>query len=158
MAEVSYRSGDTQAADNANFALFTDQINKYTNIQNANRDMSLRERDFANRVVQNDRDYDLRREKQDQDIRIGDLSFEIKKFAYDTERKNFAQLEETWAKKDEIIGALEAFSPNGGNDQQYPQARMRVYKMFANNPNAYKIVQGILAPYEEQYNVFKNFK
>ena len=155
MAEVSYRSGDTQAADNANFALFTDQINKYTNIENANRDISLREKQFKNLVVQNDRDYDLRREKQDQDIRVGDLSFELKKFAYDTERKNFAQLEETWAKKDEILGALEAFSPNGGNDQQYPQARVRVFKMFANNPNAYKIVQGILGPYDEQYQVFK---
>jgi hypothetical protein len=155
MAEVSYQAGDSQAADNANFALFTDQVNKYTNIQNANRDMSLRERDFANRVIQNDRDYELRREKQNQDIRIGDLSFELKKFAYDTERKNFAQLDEAWAKKDEILGALEAFSPNGGNDQQYPQARVRVFKMFANNPNAYKIVQGILGPYDEQYQIFK---
>ena len=155
MAEISYRSGDTQAADNANFALFTDQINKYTNIQNANRDMSLRERDFANRVIQNDRDYDLRRERQDQDIRVGDLDFELKKFAYDTQKRNFNQLEETWAKKDEIIGALEAFSPNGGNDQQYPQARVRVFKMFGNNPNAYKIVQGILGPYDEQYEIFK---
>lgn len=155
MAEVSYRSGDTQAADNANFALFTDQINKYTNIQNANRDMSLRERDFANRVVQNDRDYDLRREKQDQDIRIGDLSFELRKFQYDTERKNFAQLEETWAKKDEILGALEAFSPSGGNDARYPQARQRVFKMFADNPNSYKVVQGLLDGYDKQYDVFK---
>ena len=155
MAEVSYRSGDSQAVDNANFKMFTDQINAYTNIENANRAQSLREKQFQQLVVENDRDYELRREKQDQDIRVGDLSFELKKFAYDTERKNFAQLEETWAKKDEILGALEAFSPNGGNDQQYPQARVRVFKMFANNPNAYKIVQGILGPYDEQYQVFK---
>lgn len=158
MAEVSYQAGDSQAMDNANWKMFTDQINKYTNIENANRDISLREKQFKNLVVQNDRNYDLRREKQDQDIRIGDLSFELQKFQYDIEKKNFAQLDEAWAKKDEIIGALEAFSPNGGNDQQYPQARMRVYKMFANNPNAYKIVQGILAPYEEQYKIFKDFK
>ena len=158
MAEVSYQAGDSQAMDNANWKMFTDQINKYTNIENANRDISLREKQFKNLVVQNDRNYDLRREKQDQDIRIGDLSFELQKFQYDIEKKNFAKLDEAWAKKDEIIGALEAFSPNGGNDQQYPQARMRVYKMFANNPNAYKIVQGILAPYEEQYKIFKDFK
>jgi len=155
MAEVSYQAGDSQAVDNANWKMFTDQINKYTNIENANRDISLREKQFKNLVVQKDRDYDLRREKQDQDIRIGDLSFELNKFAYDTERKNFAQLDEAWAKKDEILGALEAFSPNGGNDQQYPQARVRVFKMFANNPNAYKIVQGILGPYDEQYQIFK---
>ena len=155
MAEISYKSGDTDSVDRENADNFIRQWNATTNIENANRAQSLREKQFQQLVVQNDRDYDLRREKQDQDIRIGDLSFELKKFAYDTERKNFAQLEETWAKKDEIIGALEAFSPNGGNDQQYPQARVKVFKMFANNPNAYKIVQGILGPYDEQYQVFK---
>jgi hypothetical protein len=155
MADVSYQSGDTQAVDNANFKMFTDQINAYTNIQNANRAQSLREKQFQQLVVQNDRDFDLRREKQDQDIRVGDLDFELKKFSYDTQKRNFEQLEETWAKKDEILGALEAFSPNGGNDQQYPQARVRVFKMFGNNPNAYKIVQGILGPYDEQYQIFK---
>ena len=155
MAEISYNAGDSNAQATAQAANFIKQWNAVTNIENANRDISLREKQFKNLVVQNDRDYDLRREKQDQDIRIGDLSFELKKFQYDTEKKNFNQLEETWAKKDEIIGALEAFSPNGGNDQQYPQARVRVFKMFANNPNAYKIVQGILGPYDEQYQVFK---
>ena len=100
MAEVSYQAGDSQAMDNANWKMFTDQINKYTNIENANRDISLREKQFKNLVVQNDRNYDLRREKQDQDIRIGDLSFELQKFQYDIEKKNFAQLGEAWAKKD----------------------------------------------------------
>ena len=155
MAEISYNAGDSNAQATAQAANFIKQWNAVTNIENANRDISLREKQFKNLVVQNDRDYDLRREKQDQDIRVGDLDFELKKFAYDTERKNFAQLDEAWAKKDEILGALEAFSPNGGNDQQYPQARVRVFKMFANNPNAYKIVQGILGPYDEQYQIFK---
>ena len=155
MAEISYNAGDDNAQATAQAANFIKQWNAVTNIENANRDISLREKQFQQLVVQNDRDYDLRREKQDQDIRTGDLSFELKKFAYDTEKKNFNQLEETWAKKDEILGALETFSPNGGNDQQYPQARVRIFKMFANNPNAYKIVQGILGPYDEQYQIFK---
>lgn len=155
MAEISYNAGDSNAQATAQAANFIKQWNAVTNIENANRDISLREKQFQQLIVQNDRDYDLRREKQDQDIRIGDLSFELKKFQYDTEKKNFNQLEETWAKKDEILGALEAFSPNGGNDQQYPQARVRIFKMFANNPNAYKIVQGILGPYDEQYQIFK---
>ena len=153
--QSSYTIQDDGALATAQAANFIKQWNAVTNIENANRDISLREKQFQQLVVQNDRDYDLRREKQNQDIRIGDLSFELKKFAYDTERKNFAQLEETWAKKDEILGALEAFSPNGGNDQQYQQARVRIFKMFANNQNAYKIVQGILGPYDEQYQVFK---
>ena len=153
--QSSYTIQDDGALATAQAANFIRQWNEVTNIANADRAQSLREKQFQQLVVQNDRDYDLRREKQDQDIRIGDLSFELKKFQYDTEKKNFNQLEETWAKKDEIIGALEAFSPNGGNDQQYPQARVRVFKMFANNPNAYKIVQGILGPYDEQYQVFK---
>ena len=153
--QSSYTIQDDGALATAQAANFIRQWNEVTNISNADRAQSLREKQFQQLVVQNDRDYDLRREKQDQDIRIGDLSFELKKFQYDTEKKNFNQLEETWSKKDEIIGALEAFSPNGGNDQQYPQARVRVFKMFANNPNAYKIVQGILGPYDEQYQVFK---
>ena len=155
MAEISYNAGDSNAQATAQAANFIKQWNAVTNIENANRDISLREKQFKNLVVQNDRDYDLRRERQDQDIRVGDLDFELKKFAYDTQKRNFNQLEETWAKKDEILGALEAFSPNGGNDQQYPQARVRVFKMFGNNPNAYKIVQGILGPYDEQYEIFK---
>jgi hypothetical protein len=153
--QSSYAIQDDGALATAQAANFIRQWNEVTNIANADRAQSLREKQFQQLVVQNDRDYDLRREKQDQDMRIGDLSFELRKFQYDTEKKNFAQLEETWAKKDEIIGALEAFSPNGGNDQQYPQARVRVFKMFANNPNSYKIVQGILGPYDEQYQVFK---
>ena len=153
--QSSYTIQDDGALATAQAANFIRQWNEVTNISNADRAQSLREKQFQQLVVQNDRDFDLRREKQDQDMRIGDLSFELKKFQYDTEKKNFNQLEETWSKKDEIIGALEAFSPNGGNDQQYPQARVRVFKMFANNPNAYKIVQGILGPYDEQYQVFK---
>lgn len=155
MAEISYKSGDTASVDRENADNFIRQWNATTNIENANRAQSLREKQFQQLIVQNDRDFDLRREKQDQDIRVGDLDFELKKFAYNTQKRNFEQLEETWAKKDEILGALEAFSPNGGNDQQYPQARIKVFKMFANNPNAYKIVQGILGPYDEQYQVFK---
>ena len=153
--QSSYTIQDDGALATAQAANFIRQWNEVTNISNADRAQSLREKQFQQLVVQNDRDFDLKREKQDQDMRIGDLSFELKKFQYDTEKKNFNQLEETWSKKDEIIGALEAFSPNGGNDQQYPQARVRVFKMFANNPNAYKIVQGILGPYDEQYQVFK---
>jgi hypothetical protein len=153
--QSAYTIQDDGALATAQAANFIRQWNEVTNIANADRAQSLREKQFQQLVVQNDRDYDLRREKQDQDMRIGDLSFELRKFQYDTEKKNFAQLEETWAKKDEIIGALEAFSPNGGNDQQYPQARVRIFKMFANNPNSYKIVQGILGPYDEQYQVFK---
>ena len=155
MAEISYNAGDDNAQATAQAANFIKQWNAVTNIENANRAQSLREKQFQQLVVQNDRDFDLRRERQDQDIRVGDLDFELKKFAYDTQKRNFNQLEETWAKKDEILGALEAFSPNGGNDQQYPQARVRVFKMFGNNPNAYKIVQGILGPYDEQYQIFK---
>ena len=155
MSAISYKAGDTDALDRANADNFIRQWDAATNITNADRSQSLREKQFQQLVVQNDRDFDLRRERQDQDIRTGDLDFELKKFKYDSDKKSFNQLEETWAKKDEIIGALEAFSPNGGNDQQYPQARVRVFKMFANNPNAYKIVQGILGPYDEQYGVFK---
>jgi hypothetical protein len=155
MSAISYKAGDTDSVDRANADNFIRQWNAATNITNADRSQSLREKQFQQLVVQNDRDFDLRRERQDQDIRTGDLDFELKKFKYDSDKKSFNQLEETWAKKDEIIGALESFSPNGGNDQQYPQARVRVFKMFANNPNAYKIVQGILGPYDEQYGVFK---
>jgi len=155
MSAISYKSGDTVSDDRENADNFIRQWNAATNITNADRAQSLREKQFQQLIVQNDRDFDLRRERQDQDIRTGDLDFELKKFSYDTQKRNFEQLEETWSKKDEILGALEAFSPNGGNDQRYPQARVRVFKMFANNPNAYKIVQGILGPYDEQYGVFK---
>jgi hypothetical protein len=79
--QSSYTIQDDGALATAQAANFIKQWNAVTNIENANRDISLREKQFKNLVVQNDRNYDLRREKQNQDIRIGDLSFELKKFA-----------------------------------------------------------------------------
>lgn len=155
MAEVSYQAGDSQAADNANFALFTDQINKYTNIQNANRDISLREKQFQNLVVQNDRDYVLRREKQDQDIRNGDITYEINKFNFDRNRENYNQLQEAWGQREKWVEGIDNLMPSGGNSPTYLRDKARAFRLFAKNPSSYAVLNELFKPYDDQYRVYQ---
>jgi hypothetical protein len=155
MAEVSYRSGDTQAVDNANFKMFTDQINAYTNIQNANRAQSLREKQFQQLIVQNDRDFDLRRERQDQDIRNGDITYEINKFNFDRNREAYNQLQEAWAERDKWTGALDTLMPDGGNSPTYLRDKAKAFRLFAKNPSSYTVLNEIFKPYDDQYRVYQ---
>jgi hypothetical protein len=89
MAEISYQSGDTQAVDNANFKMFTDQINSYTNIQNANRMQSLRERQFAQETVNADRNFQLAKDQQEYNFVTGARDFDLKKEYQQAQLRNF---------------------------------------------------------------------
>jgi hypothetical protein len=138
--------------------MFTEQINAYTNIQNANRDMSLRERDFANRMIQNDRDYELRRERQDQDLRTGDLTFEINKFAFNKNKEKYEQLQNSWQNYPQIKDEIATLLPNGGNVPNWGRVRSQIRSRFAKNEADALIVEGILADYDNENKIYSDTK
>lgn len=158
MAEISYAGGDQQAGDPARWKMFTDQINAYTNIQNANRDISLREKQFQNLVVQNDRDYVLRRERQDQDIRNGDITFEMNKFAFDKNKEKYNQLQNSWQNYPKIRDEISALLPNGGNVPNWGRVRSQIRSRFAKNEADAVIVEGILNDYDKENQIFSDTK
>lgn len=158
MAETSYIAGDQQAGANANWKMFTEQINAYTNINNANRFQSLREKEFAQQIVQNDRDFELRREAQDNDIRTSNLNFEVTKFNFDRSREAYNQLQEAWQEKDKWMGEIDSLMPNGGNSATYLTDKARAFRLFAKNPASFTVLTELFKPYDDQYRTFQATK
>lgn len=156
--QASFNVADERATADASFNQFTDQIRQYTNINNANREVSLREKEFLRKVVENDRDYDLKAEEQNQNIRIGNLNYEINKFAYDNQRKNYVQLQDAWEKKEEWQNTIDKLAPNGGNSPTYLTDRARAFRLLAKNPADFQVLQAIFDPYDKQYAVFEKTK
>lgn len=158
MAETSYIAGDQQAGANANWKMFTEQINAYTNINNANRLQSLREKEFARQIVQNDRDFDLRREAQDNDIRNSNLTYELNKFNFDRSRETYNQLQEAWQEKDKWMGEIDSLMPNGGNSPTYLTDKARAFRLFAKNPASFTVLTELFKPYDDQFRTFQATK
>lgn len=158
MAEISYVAGDQQAGANAQWKMFTEQVNAYTNINNANRLQSLREKEFARQIVENDRNFELRREAQDNDIRNSNLNFEVTKFNFDRSRETYNQLQEAWQEKDKWMEAVDSLMPNGGNSATYLTDKARVFRMFAKNPASFTVLTELLKPYDDQYRTFQATK
>lgn len=155
MAEISYQAGDSQAVDNANFKMFTDQINAYTNINNANRLQSLREREFVNKLKQDDRNFELRREELDSTLRNNDITFEINKFNFDRNKETYNQLQEAWSQREEWNEGIDNLMPNGGNSPTYLRDKARAFRLFAKNPSSYAVLNELFKPYDDQYKVYQ---
>lgn len=155
MAEISYAAGDQQAGANAQWKMFTDQVTAYTNIENANRAQSLRERDFAQRVIQNDRDFELRRELQDENLRVSNLNFEVARFNFDRSREAYNQLQDAWSQREDWMKTVDDLMPNGGNSPTYLADKARVFRMFAKSPASFTVLSELLKPYDDQYKVYQ---
>ena len=156
--QASFNVADERATADASFNQFTDQIRQYTNINNANREVSLREKEFLRKVVENDRNYELKAEEQNQNIRIGNLNYEINKFSYDKQRENYLQLQEAWGKREEWQNTIDRLAPNGGNSPTYLTDKARAFRLLAKNPADFQVLQAVLDPYDKQYAVFEKTK
>jgi hypothetical protein len=89
MAEISYKSGDTASVDRENADNFIRQWNATTNIENANRMQSLRERQFAQETVNADRNFQLARDQQEYNFVTGTRDFDLKKEYQQAQLRNF---------------------------------------------------------------------
>jgi hypothetical protein len=89
MAEISYKSGDTDSVDRENANNFIRQWNATTNIENANRMQSLRERQFAQEMVNADRNFQLAKDQQEYNFQAGTRDFDLKKEYQQAQLRNF---------------------------------------------------------------------
>jgi len=156
--QTSFNVADERATADVSFNQFTDQIRQYTNINNANREVSLREKQFLRNIVENDRNYELAAEQQNQNIRTDNLKYEINKFAYDKQRENYAQLQEAWGKRSEWQSIFDRLAPNGGNSPTYPTDKAKAYRLLAKNPADLEVLQTVFDPYDKEYAVFEKVK
>jgi hypothetical protein len=158
MAEISYNAGDDNAQATAQAANFIKQWNAVTNIENANRDLSLREKQFQQLAIQNDRDYTLRREKQDQDMRNGDITFEMNQFAFNKNKEKYDQLRASWENYPKIRDEISSLLPNGGNVPNWGRVRSQIRSRFARNEADAVIVEQILADYDNENKIYSDTK
>jgi hypothetical protein len=158
MSAISYRAGNDDAVAQEQANNFIKQWNQTTNIVNANRDLSLRERDFAQRMIQNDRDYQLKREKQDSDLRANDIAFEMNQFAFDKSKEKYKQLQNSWDNYPKLRDDIAALLPNGGNVQNWGRIRSQIRSRFAKNEADAILVEQILKDYDEENKVYSDSK
>jgi hypothetical protein len=156
--QTSFNVADQRATADVSFNQFTDQIRQYTNINNANREVSLREKQFLRNIVENDRNYELAAEQQNQNIRSDNLTYEINKFSYDKQRENYVQLQEAWGKREDWQNTIDRLAPNGGNSPTYLTDRARAFRLLAKNPADFQVLQAVFDPYDKQYAVFEKTK
>ena len=154
----AYAMPDDGALATAQADNFIRQYTNVTNIENANRAQSLREKQFLRSIVENDRNYELAAEEQNQNIRIGNLNYEINKFSYDKQRENYLQLQEAWGKREEWQNTIDRLAPNGGNSPTYLTDRARAFRLLAKNPADFQVLQAVFDPYDKQYAVFEKTK
>ena len=156
MAEVSYAAGNQEAGANARWKQFTDEVTAFTNINNANRLQSLREKEFARRIVENDRDFDLRSELQDSTIRNNTLNYEVTKFNLDKTKEQYGQLQEAWQNYPKIKAEISSLLPNGGNVPNWGRVRSQIRAQFARNPAEALLVDQILSDYDQENKIFSD--
>lgn len=158
MSAISYRAGNDDAVAQEQANNFIKQWNQTTNIVNANRDLSLRERDFAQRMIQNDRDYQLKRERQDSDLRANDIAFEMNQFAFDKSKEKYKQLQNSWENYPKLRDDIATLLPNGGNIPNWGRVRSQIRSRFAKNEADTVIVEGILADYDNENKLYSDTK
>jgi len=154
----AYAMPDDGALATAQANNFIRQYTNVTNIENANRDQSRREKEFLRSIVENDRNYELAAEQQNQSIRNDNLKYEITKFAYDKQRESYLQLQDAWAKRPEWQGIFDRLAPNGGNSPTYPTDKAKAYRLLAKNPADLEVLQTVFDPYDKEYAVFEKVK
>ena len=81
--------GYETARGNTDMAAFTRTADAYTNILNANRMQSLRERQFAQEMVNADRNFQLAKDQQEYNFQAGTRDFDLKKEYQQAQLRNF---------------------------------------------------------------------
>jgi hypothetical protein len=81
--------GYETARGNTDMAAFTRTADAYTNILNANRMQSLRERQFAQEMVNADRNFQLAKDQQEYNFQAGTRDFDLKKEFQQAQLRNF---------------------------------------------------------------------
>jgi len=89
IAVPSLVEGYETARGNTDMAAFTRTADAYTNILNANRMQSLRERQFAQEMINADRNFQLAKDQQEYNFQSGARDFDLKKEYQQAQLRNF---------------------------------------------------------------------
>jgi hypothetical protein len=87
LSATAAASGNQTARDQEVMNNYLRQFNEATNIQNADRLMSLREREFAQQMVNNERDFQLRKDSQEYNWMNSNRNFELTKSLNEIQNK-----------------------------------------------------------------------
>jgi hypothetical protein len=152
-AAASY-SGNQTARDQEVMNNFIKQYDATTNISNANRMQSLREKQFQQQLVDEDRKFDLLSRQEESIARGRDQQYEINKYSLEQAARKDKELENAWARRDEWQGIIDQMLPNGGSDYNYKNGVAAVYRK-AKTPADFAVLKGLLGPLDEQYSTFR---
>lgn len=126
---------------------FNRSMELYTNIMNADREMSLRERDFQRKVLSDDRNFQLLREKQDSDLRMDEIRFEAARYNYEKAKQNDQQLADAYSKLPEYQQAFSEVFPAGGAVADFNSKINALRSRFVKNPSDAIMFNEISKPY-----------
>lgn len=126
---------------------FNRSMELYTNIMNADREMSLRERDFQRKVLSDDRNFQLLREKQDSDLRMDEIRFEAARYNYEKAKQNDQQLADAYSKLPEYQQAFSEVFPAGGAVADFNSKINALRSRFVKNPSDAIMFNDVSKPY-----------
>ncbi|NBR96585.1 MAG: hypothetical protein EBT48_03130 [Verrucomicrobia bacterium] len=169
MAEISYAAGNQQARENAQWKMFTDTLRAYTDINNANKLQSLRERQFVFDVERNQRDFDrgvtefdrkleLEKKQQESASRVNDIQYDLNSFRLTKEQEAYDQLKQSFLAYPQLRTDIAAMLPNGGRmpASQWFEKRGEIMAKFGTDPSRSAVVREILSPYDAQNKAFSD--
>lgn len=154
VATPSLAEGYQTARGDTDMAAFTKTADAYVNMLNANRMQSLREKQFQQQLIDEDRKFDLLNRQEASISRGRDQQYEMNKYSFDQAARRDRELEDAWAKRDEWQGIIDQMLPNGGSDYNYKNGVAAIYRK-AKNPSDFAVLKGLLGPLDEQYSTFR---
>jgi len=167
-------SGDQTARDQEVMNNFIKQYDATTNITNANRMQSLRERQFAQEMINADRNFQLAKDQQEYNFQAGTRDFDLKKEYQQAQLRNFdinAQ-QAQWnlqMQKDTYGNQKEALSlaPSWNEELKGRLGAQGAYGPHANeiiadfilekgvNPGYRAVLDQMVIPYKQQAETYK---
>jgi len=166
---------DSQGA--ADWDYFNQTMTRYTNIYNANRAQSLRERMFVNDIRNQDRDFTLREQLQNANIAASDRDYLLRKdindvrikseqiqaeknqFILDQTKKEQALIDEAIKQAPNLMEKFEAqYGKNAGYNKDYQRNKADFIMRNAANPAYKAVLDQIFLPYDRDYQTFADNK
>jgi hypothetical protein len=163
-------AGNETARDQEVMNNYLRQFNEATNIQNADRLMSLREREFAQQMVNNERDFQLRKDNQEFNWTNSNRNYEITKnlnavqmqaqgLQFQKTQWELTQLKNQQAAQEKIAGMApdlmtdfeNKFGANPGYSRDFQKNYIRWRSGVAKTPAEAQAVDAIFQPYKDQY-------
>jgi hypothetical protein len=175
IAAPSLVEGYETARGNTDMAAFTANATAFTNILNANRQQSLRERQFAQEMINADRNFQLTKDQQEYNFQAGQRDYDLKKEYQQAQLRNFdlnaSQAQWTMqVQKENYDNAKEAMrlAPEWNDELKARLGAQGAYGPHADeimadfilqkgtNPAFKNVLDQLIIPYKQQAQTYKS--